>query len=178
MCSPRGNKQKISLSGSSTDLRTYQGTGFALPTASLTGSQVSAVRQPRGVSTPLFFNFFQNRYEMQKGPLTNHLLIFNVQRLSGSFILLRKTAVECCDFVCCSPYCSLGMRRKESRTGYPAFLSKFIVIAVNKSIAFRDGKKITGIRLSPDTRYFVPTLPDRCSFRNFGLNLFCEHLSK
>ena len=55
-------------------MRTYQGTGFALPTASLTGSQVSAVRQPRGVSTPLFFNFFQNRYEMQKGPLTNHLL--------------------------------------------------------------------------------------------------------
>lgn len=29
-------------------------------------------------------------------------LIFNGQRLSGSFILLRKTAVECCDFVCCS----------------------------------------------------------------------------
>ena len=56
----------------------------------------------------------------------------------------------------CSPYCSLGMRRKESRTGYPAFLSKFIVIAVNKSIAFSGGKKITGIRLSPDTRYFVP----------------------
>ena len=27
--------------------------------------------------------------------------------------------------------------------------------AVNKSIAFRDGKKITGIRFSPDTRYFV-----------------------
>jgi hypothetical protein len=48
------------------------------------------------------------------------------------------------------------MRRKESRTGYPAFLSKFIVIAVNKSIAFSGGKKITGIRLSPDTRYFVP----------------------
>ena len=23
-----------------------------------------------------------------------------------------------------------------------------------------------------------PILPDRCSFRNFGLNLFCEHLSK
>ena len=56
----------------------------------------------------------------------------------------------------CSPYCSLGMRRKESRTGCPAFLSKFIVIAVNKSIAFSGVKKITGIRLSPDTRYFVP----------------------
>ena len=28
----------------------------------------------------------------------------------------------------CSPYCSLGMRWKESRTGCPAFLSKFIVI--------------------------------------------------
>jgi len=28
----------------------------------------------------------------------------------------------------CSPYCSLGKRWKESRTGGPAFLSKFIVI--------------------------------------------------
>ena len=28
----------------------------------------------------------------------------------------------------CSPYCSLGTRWKESRTGCPAFLSKFIVI--------------------------------------------------
>ena len=28
----------------------------------------------------------------------------------------------------CSPYCSLGMRRKGSRTGCPTFLSKFIVI--------------------------------------------------
>ena len=30
----------------------------------------------------------------------------------------------------CSPYCSLGTRWKESRTGCPAFLSKFIVIGV------------------------------------------------
>ena len=28
----------------------------------------------------------------------------------------------------CSPYCSLGKRWKESRTGCPTFLSKFIVI--------------------------------------------------
>src|SRR5699024_10012214 len=28
----------------------------------------------------------------------------------------------------CSPYCSLGTRWRESRTGCPAFLSKFIVI--------------------------------------------------
>ena len=34
--------------------------------------------------------------------------------------------------------------------------------AVNKSIAFRDGKKITGILLSPNTRYLVyqPRLTD------------------
>ena len=31
----------------------------------------------------------------------------------------------------CSPYCSLGKRWKESRTGSPAFLSKFIVIGVH-----------------------------------------------
>ena len=30
----------------------------------------------------------------------------------------------------CSPYCSLGKRRKGSRTGCPAFLSKFIVIGM------------------------------------------------
>lgn len=89
-----GEQTKISLSGSSTDLRTYQGTGFALPTASLTGSQVSAVRQPRGVSTPLFFNFFQNRYEMQKGPLTNHLLVLNAVELSGPLVLLTEPPVE------------------------------------------------------------------------------------
>ena len=32
----------------------------------------------------------------------------------------------------CSSYCSLGTRWKESRTGCPAFLSKFIVIEVVK----------------------------------------------
>ena len=31
----------------------------------------------------------------------------------------------------CSSYCSLGTRWKESRTGCPAFLSKFIVIGRN-----------------------------------------------
>ena len=36
----------------------------------------------------------------------------------------------------CSPYCSLGMRWKESRTGCPAFLSKFIVIVVRKISKF------------------------------------------
>ena len=41
-----------------------------------------------------------------------------------------------------------------------------------------DGKKITGIRLSPDTRYFFVTLPGRCSFRNFGLSLLYAHLPK
>ena len=65
-----------------------------MPTASLTGSQVSAVRQPRGVSTPLFFNFFQNRYEMQKGPLTNHLLVLNAVELSGPLVLLTEPPVE------------------------------------------------------------------------------------
>ena len=40
------------------------------------------------------------------------------------------------------------------------------------------GKKITGIRLSPDTRYFFLTLPGRCSLRNFGLSLLYAHLPK
>ena len=35
----------------------------------------------------------------------------------------------------CSHYCSLGMRRKGSRTGCPAFLSKFIVIG--KKVSFQ-----------------------------------------
>ena len=33
----------------------------------------------------------------------------------------------------CSSYCSLGTRWKESRTGCPAFLSKFIVIEGDKT---------------------------------------------
>ena len=37
----------------------------------------------------------------------------------------------------CSPYCSLGMRWKESRTGCPTFLSKFIVIGGNQGIGPR-----------------------------------------
>nr|DAH34104.1 MAG TPA: hypothetical protein [Caudoviricetes sp.] len=32
----------------------------------------------------------------------------------------------------CSSHCSLGTRWRESRTGCPAFLSKFIVIGVMK----------------------------------------------
>ena len=41
-------------------------------------------------------------------------------------------------------------------------LRQLYLKAVNKSIAFRDSKKITGIWLSPDTRYFVaqPCLTD------------------
>ena len=41
-------------------------------------------------------------------------------------------------------------------------LRQLYLKAVNKSIAFRDGKKITGIRLSPNTRYLVyqPRLTD------------------
>ena len=45
---------------------------------------------------------------------------------------------------------------KKSRNGWDRIdLRQLYLKAVNKSIAFRDGKKITGIRLSPDTRYFV-----------------------
>ena len=57
-------------------------------------------------------------------------------------------------------------------------LRQLYLKAVNKSIAFRDGKKNNGYPAF--TRYPLfrcPTLPDRCSFRNFGLNLFYEHLS-
>ena len=46
---------------------------------------------------------------------------------------------------------------RKSRNGWDRIdLRQLYLKAVNKSIAFRDGKKITGIRLSPDTRYFVP----------------------
>jgi hypothetical protein len=45
---------------------------------------------------------------------------------------------------------------KKSRNGWDRIdLRQLYLKAVNKSIAFRDGKKITGIQLSPDTRYFV-----------------------
>ena len=46
---------------------------------------------------------------------------------------------------------------EKSRNGWDRIdLRQLYLKAVNKSIAFRDGKKITGIWLSPDTRYSVP----------------------
>ena len=47
-----------------------------------------------------------------------------------------------------------------------------------QAFTLHDGKKITDIRLSPDTRYFFAALPGRCSFRNFGLRLLYAHLPK
>ena len=45
---------------------------------------------------------------------------------------------------------------KKSRNEWDRIdLRQLYLKAVNKSIAFRDGKKITGIRISPDTRYSV-----------------------
>ena len=38
----------------------------------------------------------------------------------------------------CSPYCSLGTRWKESQTGCPAFLSKFIVIGTYKELTLKE----------------------------------------
>ena len=57
---------------------------------------------------------------------------------------------------------------EKSRNGWDRIdLRQLYLKAVNKSIAFSGGKKITGIRLSPDTRCFVPTMPDRCHNCNF-----------
>ena len=47
-----------------------------------------------GLAPPLFFDFFQNRYEMQKGPLTNHLLVLNAVGLAGPLVLLTEPPVE------------------------------------------------------------------------------------
>jgi hypothetical protein len=45
---------------------------------------------------------------------------------------------------------------KKSWNGWDRIdLRQLYLKAVNKSIAFRNGKKIAGIRRSPDTRYFV-----------------------
>jgi len=51
-----------------------------------------------------------------------------------------------------NPGCSKGYMHPLWKS---ATLRQLYLKAVNKSIAFHDGKKITGIRLSPDTRYFV-----------------------
>src|SRR5699024_10742388 len=45
----------------------------------------------------------------------------------------------------CSSYCSLGTRWKESRTGCPAFLSKFIVIGGDKDEHISEGTHGNGI---------------------------------
>ena len=49
----------------------------------------------------------------------------------------------------CSSHCSLGTRRKKSRTGCPAFLSKFIVIGV-VLLKFESRKTKKGFWISED----------------------------
>ena len=49
----------------------------------------------------------------------------------------------------CSPYCSLGMRWKESRTGCPAFLSKFIVIEWRGDNELIDDPRWDGYEVPP-----------------------------
>src|SRR5699024_10129025 len=61
----------------------------------------------------------------------------------------------------CSSYCSLGTRWKESRTGCPAFLSKFIVIGGNEHLqpAQNRFQKTTYIKQKPATPCIDQTGP-------------------
>ena len=63
----------------------------------------------------------------------------------------------------CSPYCSLGMRWKESRTGCPTFLSKFIVIGENDV-----NQEIKATLKTRDSSKFV--------ILNNGVTIICKEL--
>ena len=70
----------------------------------------------------------------------------------------------------CSPYCSLGKRRKGSRSGCPAFLSKFIVIGM-----IRERMQLRERNLND---YFLPRLRlfGWCGlFARFFLRCFFRH---